>query len=569
MKRIFAAALVLMLLISSLYGQNRSNPSLNYDLPEQYVEIILDSKEEINQIAADFSVDKVTYIPQNNHYKVRLWLGKRDYESFESFRIPFSIYKPENSKWNVLMADSYAQFVANWNRYPTYSAYLAIMDTFQHQYPDICDIDTILNATPDNHLILVAHISNTLHENSNKPSFFYTSTMHGDEVSGYYMMIRLIEYILANQNNPKVQNIINNVDLWICPLENPDGTYYSGDNQIGDSPISIRSNAHYYDLNRSYPEISLSSGRSYEPEVQAMMDFASAHSFVMSANMHGGAEVYNYPWDCCTSYESPHPDDNWFWYIGRGFADTCHTFNSNYFTDLNNGVTQGADWYTVYGSRQDYMNYYQHCREVTLEMSADKVLPNSYLVSYWGYVKNSFLNYIEESLYGFRGLVTDSISGEPLEAKVLVNNHDEDQNNTEVYSKLPIGNYHRPIKAGSYSVTFSAEGYIPKTIAVNVTDRNSSIYNVELTRVVSVEEYQKEDFVVFPNPTDDFVKLSSELAGMNLLAKIYNISGKLLFSKRINLNDNEIDFRSYPVGIYVIKILNENNEIRECKVIKK
>jgi hypothetical protein len=190
-------------------------------------------------------------------------------------------------------------------------------------------------------------------------------------------------------------------------------------------------------------------------------------------------------------------------------------------------------------------------------------------VSYWGYVKNSFLNYIEESLYGFRGLVTDSISGEPLEAKVLVNNHDEDQNNTEVYSKLPIGNYHRPIKAGSYSVTFSAEGYIPKTIAVNVTDRNSSIYNVELTRVVSVEEYQKEDFVVFPNPTDDFVKLSSELAGMNLLAKIYNISGKLLFSKRINSNDNEIDFRSYPVGIYVIKILNENNEIRECKVIKK
>jgi hypothetical protein len=37
---------------------------------------ILDSKEEINQIAADFSVDKVTYIPQNNHYKVRLGLGK-------------------------------------------------------------------------------------------------------------------------------------------------------------------------------------------------------------------------------------------------------------------------------------------------------------------------------------------------------------------------------------------------------------------------------------------------------------------------------------------------------------
>jgi len=569
MKKIIAVALLLGVSISFLFAQNQTEELISSDLPEQYVEIVLDSKDDINEIAAGFSVDKVAYNPETNNYTVRLWLGRRDYASFEQLGIPFSIYKPGNSKWNVLTATSYSQMVANWSRYPTYSTYIAMMDTFQRRYPDICDIDTILNATPDHHLILVAHISNTLNVNSNKPAFLYTSTMHGDEVAGYYMMLRLIDYLLTNQDNPKVQNIINNVDLWICPLENPDGTYYASDNQIGTSPVSIRANGNFYDLNRSYPEINLTS-RSYQPEVQAMINFAASHSFVMSANLHGGAEVFNYPWDCCTSSENLHPDYNWFWYIGRGFADTCHTFNSAYFTDLNNGVTEGADWYVVNGSQQDYMNYYQHCREVTIELSNNKVLQNSSLVSYWGFAKNSFLNYIEESLYGFRGIVTDSLTGEPLAAKVLVDNHDEDQNNTEIYSKLPLGNYHRPIKAGTYSVTFSANGYIPKTITIVATDKNTVIQNVALVRGVEVNEYQKDELLIYPNPTENYVELNmAALNVQNVLAEVYDITGKLLFSKSIDADDYKIDMQSCPAGIYLIKINKDDKEIRVCKVIKK
>ena len=569
MKKIIVLLLLPIVSISFLFAQNRIEKSLNSDLPEQYVEIVLDSKNDINEIADDFSIDKVTYNPEANNYTVRIWLGKRDYASFEGLGIPFSICKPENSKWNVNMATSYAQMVASWNRYPTYSTYLAMMDTFQRRYPDICDIDTILNATPDNHLILVAHISNSLNVDSDKPAFLYTSTMHGDEVSGYYMMLRLIDYILTNQTNPKVQNIIDNVDLWICPLENPDGTYYASNNQIGTSPVSIRANANSYDLNRSFPEINLTS-RANQPEVQAMINFAASHSFVMSANLHGGSEVYNYPWDCCTSSENLHPDYDWFWYIGRCFADTCHVFNSEYFTDLNNGVTEGADWYVVYGSQQDYMNYYQHCREVTIELSSDKVLANSLLSSYWGFVKNSFLNYIEEALYGFRGIVTDSLTGEPLAAKVLVNNHDEEQNNTEIYSKLPLGNYHRPVKAGTYSVTFSANGYIPKTITIVATDKNTVIQNVALVRGVEVNEYQKDELLIYPNPTERYVELNiTKLNMQNVSAEVYDITGKLLFSKNIDANDCEIDMQSCHAGIYFIKIYMADKEIKVCKVIKK
>ena len=70
------------------------------------------------------------------------------------------------------------------------------------------------------------------------------------------------------------------------------------------------------------------------------------------------------------------------------------------------------------------MNYFQHCREVTIELSNTKLLPASQLESHWNYNYRSFLNYIEQANYGITGTVTDSLTGEPLKAKVFIQNHD-------------------------------------------------------------------------------------------------------------------------------------------------
>ena len=80
--------------------------------------------------------------------------------------------------------------------------------------------------------------------------------MHGDEICGYVTMLRLIDYLLNNPNDSLVQNILNNVVLYICPLENPDGTFPSNNNSVSGS---VRSNSSGYDLNRSYPEAGFSS----------------------------------------------------------------------------------------------------------------------------------------------------------------------------------------------------------------------------------------------------------------------------------------------------------------------
>jgi len=85
---------------------------------------------------------------------------------------------------------------------------------------------------------------------------------------------------------------------------------------------------------------------------------------------------------------------------------------------------------------------------------------------------------MEQALFGARGIVTDSITGNPLKAKIEITSHDIDS--SHVYSNLPIGNYHRHIFQGNYDITFSKNGYYTKTINVSVLNNNSTIEDVQL-----------------------------------------------------------------------------------------
>ena len=182
MKKIYVALIVLMLCVSAKMGFAQVNNALHNS--ETYVETVLDAAT-LNALSHDFSIDRVQR-NSDGTFNTRIWLSHKDYDKFLAREIPYTVAQPTRA--TVTMATNYAEMVNGWNRYPTYSAYLAIMDTFQTRYPNLCKIDTILAATPSGHKILCAHISNNHNDNMGKPSIFYTSTMHGDEVVGYYFM---------------------------------------------------------------------------------------------------------------------------------------------------------------------------------------------------------------------------------------------------------------------------------------------------------------------------------------------------------------------------------------------
>ena len=144
-----------------------------------------------------------------------------------------------------------------------------------------------------------------------------------------------------------------------------------------------------------------------------VMELAENNRFVISANFHGGAELVNYPWD---STYTRHPDDDWFIAVSREYADNCQNDGwGGYFTDMNNGITNGADWYRIYGGRQDYMNAWHGCREVCIELSSSWIVSASSLDDYWQANRRALLDYLKNALSGIRGTVTNQ-SLQPLPA---------------------------------------------------------------------------------------------------------------------------------------------------------
>ena len=371
-----------------------------------------------------------------------------------SLREEVEMYDPQR--------DSY-----DWNAYLTYQQYVDMMEGFPTMAVSgrtctLLDLGTL--STSNHRRILGVRLNNG--QPDGKPKFLYTSTMHGDEVTGMILMLRLIDEFCTSTDS-RIVNLLNNLDIFIFPCTNPDGTYYGGNNTVNGAR---RYNGNNIDLNRHFPDFDDGphpDGASYyQDEAQWMMDLAQQYLFTMGANYHGGAEVVNYPWD---TYQPVHPDDAWWRLVCTEYVTNARAVSSSYMTDTySSGITNGYAWYTINGSRQDYMNYYGQCRELTLECSSSKTPSASQLPNFWNYNHNSMLTYMEQCLKGVHGVVRDANTQQPIEGvTVKVQNHDALGSWVTSHA---VGDFHRPIKGGNYTFKFTKEGYCSETVDVSITD---------------------------------------------------------------------------------------------------
>jgi len=460
---------LLLLLISSVYFGQDINSKYFKENGEVYFRFKLENKSLINDISRQISIDNF------RNDSVYAYANESEFGNFMKFEIKYQVLKHPGDVPNVKMSNS-LEGVKAWDSYPTYDVYVQMMQQFAMLYPNICRIVDAGN-TVQGRKILFAKISDNVDANENEPEFMYTSTMHGDETTGYILMLRLIDSLLTGYGvNDRITNLVNNMEIWINPNGNPDGTYRGGNSTVTGAR---RYNANNIDINRNFPDPVAGQhpdGNAWQPETIIMMNLAQSNRFVMSANFHGGAEVVNYPWD---TWSKLHPDNNWYVSISRKYADTVHLHSpSGYMTYLNNGITNGYAWYRVTGGRQDYYNYFARCREVCIEISDSKLLSGSLLPAHWEYNKRSFLNYMEESLKGLRGVVTNT-QNQFVKAKITIQGHDMD--NTEVFSDSLTGNYHRPIYPGTYTVVVSADSHITKTFTnIVVASGSTTLLDVVL-----------------------------------------------------------------------------------------
>ena len=467
MKKLFIVLAVLI--CGNLFAQ-RSQQELNQLMQERneyYFTFTLNGSDNLQAIAHAISVDRV------DGNVVTAYANNREFQEFQKMGYEVTLQTPPSMLVKAEMWDGSNRAEYDWDSYPTYEAYEAMMYQFATDHPDLCEIIE-LGTLPSNRKILLAHINNG--SGDGKPKFLYTSTIHGDETTGWMLMLRFIDYLLENPNLPECANILENVDLYVGPNTNPDGTYHGGNNNVNGA---TRYNANGVDMNRNYADPHGSAhpdGNPYAQETEWFMQLAQENNFVIAANYHGGAEVMNYPWD--NTY-TLHADDAWWQLVSHEYADLCHLVNSSYMTDYNNGITNGAQWYMIGGGRQDYMNGYAECREVTIECSNTKLPSGSQMPTFWNINKNAIFAYVNQVLNGIHGTVVDAESKAPIGGATITLTGHDDQYST-VSTQLPGGDFHRPVKAGTYNVRITKNGYEAYETQVTVADNEAININAEM-----------------------------------------------------------------------------------------
>nr|XP_055156473.1 carboxypeptidase N catalytic chain isoform X3 [Nyctereutes procyonoides] len=223
-----------------------------------------------------------------------------------------------------------------------------------------------------------------------EPEVKYVGNMHGNEVLGRELLLQLAEFLCEEfrNGNQRIVRLVEGTRMHILPSMNPDG-YEVAVAQGADSSGYLvgRNNANGVDLNRNFPDLNTyiyynekHGGPNHhlplpdnwksqvEPETQAVIHWIRSFNFVLSANLHGGAVVANYPYDKSLEHRvrgfrrtanTPTPDDKLFQKLAKIYSYAHGWMHQgwncgDYFPD---GITNGASWYSL--SKGDHGDYFR------------------------------------------------------------------------------------------------------------------------------------------------------------------------------------------------------------------
>ncbi|KAJ4935130.1 hypothetical protein JOQ06_016666 [Pogonophryne albipinna] len=389
-------------------------------------------------------------------------------------------------------------------RHHNYADMELFLRKYSSEFPSITNLYKIGRSVEGRELYVMAISDNpTVHEHG-EPEFKYVANMHGNEVVSRELMLNLIEYLCSNYGtDPEVTQLVNSTRIHIMPSMNPDGyeVAIEGDEQ----GYSGRNNSNNFDLNRNFPDQFVTITEPRQPETIAVINWLKSIPFILSANLHGGSLVVNYPYDDDkkgTSEYSPSPDDKVFQQISRAYSQEnplmhnghpCVTrYPNEYFED---GITNGAHWYNVPGGMQDWNYLNTNCFEVTIELGCVKYPMARELPKHWEQNRRSLLEFIHQVHVGVKGTVSDLTDGTGI-PNATINVGGIDHNITSART----GDFWRLLSPGTYSITASADGYKSVRTYATVSKGGAEVVDFRLTRIHSDSKGQSPKG---PQPTQN------------------------------------------------------------------
>ena len=389
-----------------------------------------------------------------------------DGSSARMYLVPEQLKKLQESRlhYQVTIPDMNARFQHFWDNpivppgYYSYDQIIAIADSLAASFPSICK-KISWGTSMGGRQLAALKISDNVDTDEPEAEIMFDGGIHGDEIGGSQNVIMFArDLCLGYGTDPTITDLVNNREIWLYLMVNPDGRV-----------AMSRYNNNGVDCNRDNGYMWNGEGNSYsafsQVETKALRNGILGNQFVVYTNFHSGSEILSYPW----SYRSDSPRD----LLHINNLASVYAGASGY-TNLQYG--QGYNvMYAINGSTKDFQ--YGSLGNVgwSIEISLDKQPPSSQISYYYNANKPAMLAIINQCGWGVSGMVTDSLTGQPVRASVWVNNY------FPVYSDPVVGDYHKYLVPGTYTVKIVANGYQSKTISnVVVPAQGAAIVNVQL-----------------------------------------------------------------------------------------
>ena len=355
------------------------------------------------------------------------------------------------------------------DHYLTHAEMTTFLDDLAAAYSDIMTIE-VLGYSVNNLALFQVKISDNVAVNEDEPAVYFEHNIHGDEIAGYILALYTIEWLVTNYDtDPDIQALVNGRELFFEPLTNPDGNV--------DVPGWGRGryNENGVDLNRNFgfmwdpDEWNSGSAAHSEPETKALTEsWARTQPYSAAFSGHSGTIIMLYPWGY--NFDSP-PDIDAFDYLGEQYIYPNFCTDPNF--DFHGTCAQAL--YQAVGVTNDEQYGSHGALGFTYEITYTKECSYTTSQQVWVDHQPAIEWFLGEIGNGLHGAVTETGSGTPIGALVEV------VGKWYTFSDHEVGDFHKYLRAGTYDLHVSANGYLDDITSVTIVDGTPTHVDIELT----------------------------------------------------------------------------------------
>ncbi len=344
---------------------------------------------------------------------------------------------------------------------------------------EVVDLSAMLGTpqTFEGRSIYAMRISDNVQTNEDEPSMLLVSCHHAREIVTPVLAMDAITRLTDGYGSvPRVTAAVDNNEIWIIPVANPDGyEYVWTGNNLWRKNRRDNGGSFGVDLNRNYPTgwsascggSTSPSSQTYrgtapasEPETQTLMQLSLDRRFAKVLDYHSFGRETLYGYSC-----SSHPFTSFY-----ASEAQIQSQASGYGGQTRPPSAEGEhyQWQFAMLGSQSFLT------EAHTEFQPSFASAQQEALTVWPGVLHML-----ETPVSVTGTVTDAGTGLPVEASVtLVGvNFTNGESNT---SGGPLGRYQWILPAGSHTIEFAASGYQTQQIPVSVTSSSQQRLDIQL-----------------------------------------------------------------------------------------